>query len=142
MTNTTDTTGTTRRTLAQAMRMPQWRRLIDSVHQAQAAQGFEGRQFGKDEMRFFGSSLIGKPVTHVQKTADEFSAYWVERQELELSDGAHSVRYVLKAIYGDNLANVRTITMSPILMDPTPAADASTAAEFIARARNLAGKWS
>lgn len=134
------------RTLAQARRMPQWQRLIDSIHKAQEAKGFAGRQFGADEMRFFGETLIGKPVEKVASgytpSAKDFAAYWVARQETEHSDGSHSVRYVLKAVYGDNLAWVYTIAeteFSDESVNPTAEWDESTALEFVRRAQHQTG---
>lgn len=149
------TLDTTRRTLAQARRMPQWQRLIDSIHKAQEAKGYPGRQFGADEMRSFGETLIGKPAEYIGRgytpRAQDFAAYWVARQETDHSDGATSVRYVLKAVYGDDLANVHTITDSNEAMelrgepwetcvDPSPEWEAATALDFIRRANNQAGR--
>lgn len=136
MTNTTDTTP---RTLSQARRMPQWQRLIDSVHLAQAAQGFDGRQFDAKAVEFFRATLIGKPIEQVGAAADDFSVYWVERQELEHTDSA-SVRYVVKMVRGDNLAKVETVS-DEILESPTADEDRHAALEFIQRARKLAGKF-
>ncbi|WP_217181599.1 hypothetical protein [Streptomyces sp. AC495_CC817] len=141
---------TARRTLAQARRMPQWQRLIDSIHKAQEAQGFPGRQFGADEMRFFGETLIGKPVevnTRDAATPEAarrgFAAYWVARQVTDHRDGSQSVRYVLKAVYGDDLASVFTIAEtdhSDDSVNPSPEWDAATALEFIRRANHQTGR--
>jgi hypothetical protein len=152
---TTQTPDTTRRTLADARRAPQWQRLIDSIHKAQAAKGYAGRQFGEAEMGFFGSTLIGLPVEkpgrgYTPRAAD-FAAYWVERQETDHSDGTVSVRYVLKAVYGDDLANVHTIASSTddateaewaASVDPTPEWDAATALDFVRRAAFQTGRAS
>lgn len=146
---------TTRRTLAEARRSPQWQRLIDSIHSAQAAKGYAGRQFGEAEMRAFGATLIGMPVEKVghgyTPRAADFAAYWVERQETEHNDGTTSVRYVLKAVYGDDLANVNTIADTltdgtpaewAASVDPTPEWDAATALDYVRRAQFQAGRAS
>lgn len=139
MTNTTDidTKSTTSRTLSQSRRMPQWRRLIDSVHLAQTAQGFDGRQFDPEAMEFFQATLIGTPIEHVRERADEFSVYWVERQELE-HGGSTTVRFVVKMVRGDNLAKVETVFERFVAGD---APDAAAARECVLKARELAGKF-
>lgn len=131
---------TTRRTLAQARRIPAWQRLIDSIHKAQEAEGYAGRQFGADEMRFFAETLIGVPVEKVNpRTMDarDFAAYWVARQVTDHSDGSQSVRYVLKVVYGDNLANVHTIADSGFgaeSVNPSAGWEEATALDFVKRA--------
>jgi hypothetical protein len=134
------TTDTTRRTLAQARRMPQWARLMYSIHNAQAAKGYAGRYFSAAEMKFFNETLIGKPVELVAHTKDprDFSAHWVARQVFENADGGVSVRYALKAVYGDNLANVNTLDELH-LEDPTTAEDQAAAAEYVRRANFQTG---
>ncbi len=122
--------------------MPQWQRLIDGIHAAQAAAGYDGRQFGADEMRFFGASLIGKPSERVDyRTRDprDFDAYWVERQSLTHSDASVTVAYALKAVYGDALHKVETIAREE-LVSPTPAEDAAIALDFVKRAHSVAGR--
>lgn len=121
--------------------MPQWQRLIDSIHKAQDAAGYDGRQFGPDEMRFFGASLIGKPVERIarSKSPRDFGAYWVERQTLTHSDESVTVAYALKAVYGDALHKVETIAREE-LVSPTPAADAAMALDFVRRAHSVAGR--
>jgi hypothetical protein len=148
---TTPTPDHTRRTLAQARRSPQWQRLIDSIHKAQAAKGYDGRQFGAAEMEHFGETLVGMPVERTVSSyrADTlaerragFAAYWVARQVNNHSDETESVRYVLKAVYGDDLANVHTIaeeTAHTTGYDGTgtvltPEWDAVTALDFVRRA--------
>jgi hypothetical protein len=137
---------TTRRTLAQARRAPQWQRLIDSIHKAQAAKGFEGRHFGAAEMESFGETLIGMPA-EVGAYRGNFAAYWVARQDFEHSDGTHTVTYKLRAIYADDLADVQTIadaSASDAYTDAetaayTPEWDAATALDFVRRARFQTG---
>lgn len=138
---------TTSRTLVQAYRMPQWQRLIDSIHAAQASKGYPGRQFGKGEMEWFGATLIGKPAVRPASANCEFAAHWVERQSYEHSDGSESVRYVLKSVYGDNLAEVHTISEWPMTksgyaasVNITPEKDAKVAAEFVKRALHQIGE--
>ena len=129
---------TKRRALAQARRMPVWQRLIDSIHLAQTRAGYDGRHFGPEEMRHFGATLIGKPAENVGTTPADFAAYWIERQALTHSDGSASVSYVLKAVYGDNLADVHTISRADML-DPSPEAEAATALDYVRRAHSQAG---
>jgi len=135
-----------RRTLAQAKRSPQWQRLIDSIHKAQEAKGYPGRQFGAAEMRYFGATLIGMPAERVNwgtRNPQDFAAYWVERQAFDHSDGSQSVRYVLKVVYGNDLANVNTITQSDeteSTFDPSPEWDATTALDFVRRAHSQTGR--
>lgn len=130
------------RTLTQARRIPAWQRLIDSIHLAQTRAGYAGRHFGPDEMRHFGATLIGKPAENVAhgtgKPAD-FAAYWIERHALSLSDGSLGVSYVLKAVYGDNLADVHTISRADML-DPSPEAEAAAALDYVRRAHSQAGR--
>ncbi|WP_162815527.1 hypothetical protein [Microbacterium arborescens] len=136
------TLDTTRRTLSQVRRMPQWQRLIDSIHKAQEAAGYDGRHFGRAEMRAFGATLIGKPAEHVAyatRKPEDFGAYWVERQTLTHSDDSVTVDYVLKAVYGDALERVETIARES-MHQPTPAQDAAMAADFAARAQAVAGR--
>lgn len=142
MSTTPNDIDTTRRTLAQARRIPAWQRLIDSIHAAQAAKGYAGRQFGKDEMRAFGETLIGKPVEKVgaMDKPENFAAYWVARQVFDHSDGSQSVRYVLKVVYGDNLANVHTIADARLSDAEDAAEDERTAREFIRRAQHQTGR--
>lgn len=139
------TLDTARHTLAQARRMPQWQRLIDSIHKAQEAKGYDGRQFGKGEMSFFGETLIGKPAE--VNGPNGFAAYWVARQVTDHSDGSESVRYTLKAVYGDDLANVHTIkdttedgTPFEDTLNPSAEWDARKAREYIARASHQIGR--
>lgn len=136
-----DILDTTRRTLSQAHKMPQWQRLIDSVHNAQGEASYRGRQFGLAEMRHFGATLIGKPVEHSDYPikAKDFSVYWVERQSLTYSTGEIMVRYVLKAVYGDDLARVETLT-EQVLEDPSDKEDQGTAIEFVRRANFQVGR--
>lgn len=105
-----------RRTLATARRSANWQRLIDTIHLEQGKRGYESRQFAPDVMRYFGETLIGFPREHVTGDASTFAAYWVVRQvssympAYRSGESGHSfVRYVLKAVYGDDLANVHTI---------------------------------
>jgi hypothetical protein len=133
---------TTRRTLSQVRRMPQWQRLIDSVHKAQELAGYDGRQFGRDEVEHFGSTFIGKPVEHVARQSrkpEDFAASWVERQAVEMS-GETFVTYVLKTVYGDALAEVKTINRSEPAAGLTPSQDAALAAEFVSRSMWVAGR--
>lgn len=132
---------TTRHTLALAMRRPQWQRLITSIHKAQEAKGYDGRQFGKDEMRFFGARLIGTPVEKVARSKDprEFECYWVERTSVEHSDETVSVRYTLKAVYGDDLANVHMIAESEWFA-PSGDMDETTALDFVKRSHFQTGR--
>lgn len=131
------TPDTTRRTLAQAKRMPQWARLITSIHNAQEAKGYAGRQFGPAEMRHFGETLIGKPVErtdrHYPAKPEHFAAYWVARQTFTHSDGTEDVTYALKAVYGHDLADVRPIDRQT-LTDPTAAEDEALALDYVRRA--------
>lgn len=123
---------TDRHTLAQAKRMPQWQRLITTVHKAQEAAGYEGRQFGQAEMQHFGSTLIGKPVERVARgKVTEFRVYWVERQ----TNGS-SVRYVLKSVGGGDLRNPETI-VDRFLEDPSAEDDEATALEFVKTSKGL-----
>lgn len=141
----TTTPDTTRRTLAQAKRMPQWQRLITTVHKAQEAQGYEGHEFGAAEMKHFDATLIGRPVTTVvlsSSTKEEFECYWVERASFEHSDRTCSITYRLKAVYGTDLATVVKVDASEIMHNPTTEEDQATALEFVRRARTLAGRWS
>lgn len=135
-----DKLDTTRRTLAQVKRSPQWQRLIISIHNAQEAKGYEGRQFGADEMRFFGATLIGVPVEKVAPAGPkDFAAYWVERQSLEHSDESTSVRYVLKSVHGDDLATVYAIDESEWFA-PSGDMDQATALDFVRRANFQTGR--
>lgn len=129
----------TRRTLAQARRAPQWGRLIDTIHKAQEAAGYGGRQFGAAEMRHFGATLVGMP----QETPYGGRVYWAERQEFEHSDGTVSVHYVVKAWDADNPANVDTIYSTPYeeyLVDPTPEQDDKAAQDAARRAAFQVGR--
>jgi hypothetical protein len=138
-----DAPDTTRRTLAQVDRCPQWQRLIVSIHKAQEKKNYAGRQFGAAEMRHFGETLIGMPVEYVDRHSpakpEHFSAYWVARQTFTHSDGAESVTYALKAIYGDDLAEVYGIDRLD-LTDPTPAEDAAAALDYMRRANLQIGR--
>lgn len=130
---------TTRRTVAQARRMPAWQRLITTVHAAQEAKGYEGRQWGAQEVRYFRETLIGKPVELAANSwRTEFACYWVVRQVNEHSDGSESIRYALKAVYGDDLANVRTIDDAWAGGNDS-AEDERLAREFITRAQHQTG---
>lgn len=120
-------TDTTRRTVTEARRAPQWQRLIDSIHKAQEAKGYAGRMFGADEARFFGLTLIGMPSTRSD------AAYWVERHSLTHSDESITVAYMLKVVYYDNLAQPHTVA-EIMLEDTTPEQEAETATEYVARA--------
>lgn len=124
---------TTRRTVSQARRAPQWARLIDTIHKAQEDAGYAGRQFGADEMRFFGASLVGMPWEMPQGRR----AYWVERQSNEHSDGSVSAVYVVKAWDASAPANVETIhrpDVAEYLTDPTAAEDEAAALDAVRRA--------
>lgn len=127
-------TDTTLRTIAEARRAPQWARLIDSIHAAQEAQGYPGRQFGATEMQFFGASLVGMP----ESTPYAADTYWVERQSLEHSDGSVTVWHALKVVRGDALHKVDTIAREE-LHAPTPDQEQSARRDAIARIRSLAG---
>ncbi len=117
-------------TLAQAHKVVQWERLIVTIHKAQEAANYAGRQFGADEMRFFGASLIGLPreMRHGNRV------YWVERQTMEHSDHSESVSYALKVWDSSDAKNVETIERSEPLFDPTPAEDQALALDFARRA--------
>ncbi len=132
------TTDYTRRTVSAARRMPQWQRLIATIHPAQESAGYAGRHFGAGEIRSFGVSLIGRPVERVGASPVEFAAFWVERQEYPYSDGRVSVNYVVKSVYGDGLANVHTLERTD-LDTLTPAADAAAAVDAVNRAHFIAG---
>jgi hypothetical protein len=121
---------TRRRTIAEAMRVPEWRELIESVHAGQEAAGYDGRQFGPDEMRFFGATLVGTPwpLPYSRRV------YWVERTSLLHSDESTSVRYALKVWDGDTPAKVETIAEEFIGQDPTPEVDDMAARVFVERA--------
>ena len=106
----------TRRRLLLARKSPQWQRLIDTIHKAQEARGYESRHFAPDVLESFGETLVGFPAEVPASAGREFAAYWVVRQvtsyayPLRSSDrGSSSVRYVLKAVYADDLAHVHTI---------------------------------
>ena len=137
---------TQRRTLAQARRAPQWQRLIDSIHKAQEAAGYAGRQFGEAEMQHFSAELVGMPQ-EVGAYRGQFAAYWVERTVFEHSDGTESITYALKCVYGDNLASVERIadatahTTGYDGAEPaaTPEWEAATALDFINRAKFQTG---
>lgn len=138
---------TTRRTLAQAGRMPQWRRLMSAVNAAQAAKGWPSRHFSAEDARAFGETYIGKPWEKVGRgyapKPEDFAVYWVVRQEFEHSDGSTDVVYKLKAVYGDDLATVHTIAASEFgaeSINPTPEWEEATALDFIRRAEFQGGK--
>jgi hypothetical protein len=122
-----------RYTLAQARRAPQWRRLIDTVHAAQAAAGYEGRQFGAAEMEHFGATLVGMPWEMPYSRR----AFWAERQSNDHSDGTTTVHYVVKAWDADEAPKVETIWTTPYeewMIDPTPEQDEAAALDALGRA--------
>jgi hypothetical protein len=119
-----------RRTLAEAMRAPQWHRLIVTIHKAQEAAGFDGRHFGADEMRFFGETLVGMPW----ELPEAKRVYWTARQELVHSDGTRSVRYVVKCWDSETPAIVDTIAESESVWNPTEEEDAALLRDYAARA--------
>jgi hypothetical protein len=133
----------TRRTVAQARRAPQWQRLIDSVHAAQAAAGYAGRQWGAAEVEHFQETLIGMPYS----TPYAAETYWVARTVFPHSDGTESVTYRIKVVRGDALERVDTIADAVAHTTgydgadtvSTPEWEAATALDMIRRAAFLAG---
>lgn len=126
------------RTLAEARRAPQWQRFIDTLHKAQEAAGYDGRQFGKAEMQHFGALLVGMP----QEAPRGRAVFWAERTVFEHGDGTESITYALKSWHAEDPANVDRIadaTAHTTGYDgagtvATPEWDAATALDFARRA--------